>query len=263
MSKRTDVLVLIILPILAAAVTIYLNTNLLVISVLLFFILPSMYIAFSDPGIFWKSFKFAILFSIPMMLFVDTIAAINGAWIIPVTIFPFKLFGISTVDNYFFALGWALFAVLFYEHFFDKVHHGQKISKQIRNLMYGFAVLCFGLIVIFYRDQNLLKIPYFYFFLGLFFVFAPLMAFLLHYPKYIQRFGILALYFFFTLMLYEISALRTGEWFFSGRYIGYVQILSYRFPLEEFFFWMLIATPSLLAYYEFFADHNKLNSKRF
>src|SRR3989339_447213 len=99
-SKKIDALAIIFLPILASIIILLLKTDLVVISVILFFGLPSLYIAIRNPGIILKSSIFAFLFSWPLSLFVDTLAAIDGSWIIPHTIFPFKFFGVATVEVY-------------------------------------------------------------------------------------------------------------------------------------------------------------------
>ena len=198
-----------------------------------------------------------------MVFFMDTMAAINGSWIIPVTVFPFKFFRVSTIEVYIFGFTWALYAVLFYEHFFDKVHHGGKISRQFKYALYIFLTLSLPIILIYFSDRRLLNVPYFYFITGILFILLPLALFLFRYPKYLPRFAILAIYFFLVLIVYEITALKTGEWIYVGRYLGYVQLFNYKFPFEEFFFWTILCTPALLSYYEFFADHKKLNSKRF
>ena len=185
-------------------------------------------------------------------------AAIDGSWIIPHTIFPFKFFGVATVEVYIYGFFWGLLAVLFYEHFFDRGKWKDKISKNIRYLIYLFALLIISVIILFFLNKNLLHVPYFYLWVNLIFVIPPLIIFLYFFPNLIRRYVITAVYFFFFLILYEFIALETGQWIFPGQnFIGFVEIFKYRFPFEELFFWMVFATPSFLAYYEFFADDKK------
>jgi len=57
---------------------------------------------------------------------------------------------------------------------------------------------------------------------------------------------------------YELTALHLGLWSFPGEhFIGWVDILGYRFPFEEFFFFIVLASIAGLAYYEFFDDDQK------
>src|SRR3989344_5281267 len=97
--KIVDVISILVLPVIAAWATVVFRTNLLV-SVILFLALPFLYLILRNPGIARKSIIFALLFSIPLSLFVDTLAAINGAWVVPDTIFPFRILGVSTVEVY-------------------------------------------------------------------------------------------------------------------------------------------------------------------
>ena len=89
---------------------------------------------------------------------------------------------------------------------------------------------------------------------------VPLVLFLYHYPKFLLKYCLEGLYFFFLLLAFEITALKTGQWIFpAGDFIGTVTMFGVTFPIEEFVIWMMIATPPLLSYYEFFADDRKLH----
>src|SRR6185295_8511873 len=132
--KKVDILILILLPALALFINFLCTTNLLV-SDILFFGLPSLYIILRNPGIAGKSFIFATVLSVALCPFFDALAYLDGAWIIPHTIFPFKFFGVSTGENYLFGFLWVLLAVLFYEHFFDNGKWKDTISRNIRYLM--------------------------------------------------------------------------------------------------------------------------------
>jgi len=64
MKKKVDITAIIVSPILAAVLTVTLNTSLFV-SVLLFFGLPALYIIIRNQDIFLKSFIVALIFSVP------------------------------------------------------------------------------------------------------------------------------------------------------------------------------------------------------
>ncbi len=257
-NKKVDIIAMILLPILAGIIVLSSKTDLVLISVLSFFGLPSLYISIRNHGIILKSLIFAFLFSWPLSLFVDTLAALDGSWIVPRTLFPFKFFGVATVEVYIYGLFWGLLAVLFYEHFFDRGKRKDKIAKSIRYLVYLFIFLIISVTVIFFINSDLLRIPYFYLLVNLIFVVPPLIIFLYSFPNFLQRYAITTIYFFFLLLLYEFIALETNQWIFPGQnFIGFVKIFKYRFPFEELFLWMVFATPSFLAYYEFFADDKK------
>ena len=64
------------------------------------------------------------------------------------------------------------------------------------------------------------------------------------------------LFFFVLSILYELTAIHAGHWIFPGDYIGFVEILGLRFPIEELL-WLMLCVPSTIAIYEFFADDRK------
>ena len=254
--KKVDILIVIICPIIATIATVLFSTNLF-ISIFLYFGLPSLYIAIRNPGIITKSLSFALIFFIPLSLFFDTLSAINGAYIISNSIFPFRIFGISTIELYIYAFFWILFPILFYEHFLDRGKKKDTLSSWTKYLFYGITVLASAVVVFLYANPDLLHIPYCYFIMALFFIFITLVAFLLYYPKLILKYVFVACYFFFFMFIFELAALHNHQWIFPGQFIGMVSILHYQFPFEEFFFWMIFGTPAILMYYELFADDRK------
>ncbi len=256
--KRFDVFAIIVLPLIAAAIVLKLNTDLIFISSLLFFGLPSLYIGLRNPGILRKSATFAFIFSIPMSIIIDTLSALNGAYVIPKTIFPFKIFGISTVELYLFSFLWVLMSVLFYEYFFDHGRKGDAISKRIRIFLYIVFAFSVVVLIMLFANSRWLLIPYAYLVLGTLFTIIPLVAFLYFHPQFLPRFVVIAAYYFSFLMLYELVALATHEWIFPGQFIGFVTVQGLSFPLEELLIWMIVCTPALLSYYEFVADDSKL-----
>ncbi|HEV2693366.1 MAG TPA: hypothetical protein VG347_10770 [Verrucomicrobiae bacterium] len=225
----------------------------LLISILMYFGLPSAYLALRNPFVFKKCLMFALLMSIPLSFFVDTLAAINESWVVPNSVFNFRFFGVSTIEVYLFGLLWVLYAVLFYEYFF---FNRRPISVMSPRIAY-FACLSLALILYvmfgFLFATRLLYIPYFYLLVGVAFVIIPLVAFIWVHPYFSSRFIGAGLFFFFLLCSFEIAALSTNQWTFPGtEFVGFVQIYKLRFPIEEVVIWMCLATPSLLSYYEYF-----------
>lgn len=256
--KKMDTGTIVIIPVIVTALTIYFRTNFLV-STLLFFALPSAYIIFRNAGIFKKSSVFALLFGTIFYVVLDPLAALNGAWAITGTLFPIKFLGLATIENYIFALLWTLLVILFYEHFFDRGRRYDKISPTIRYLIYPSGLLVLGIITAFYGAQSLLYIPYFYLFAGILFSIIPLCLFLYEFPIFLPRFVVIGFYFSFLLFLFEIVALENNQWAFPGAdFVGVINFFGYKFPVEEFFIWIVAATPGLLSFYEFFADNRRI-----
>lgn len=256
--KKIDIAIVIILPIFAVALTLFYEISFL-FSILLFFGAPAFYLALRNPGLLKKSIIFSLVFSIPVWISADTLAILNHAWAIPKSIFPFKVLGILTPENYIFTFLYVLFAVLFYEHFFDKGKRTDNVSAKIKYLVYIFAFGTLYVLLLFFFKPAWLSIPYVYLQGGIVLWVIPLVLFLFEYPAFVRRYIIVGVYFFFLLFAFEVVALKTGQWTFpGGDFIGSFHLWGVQFPMEELIIWILIATPSLLSYYEFFADDRRL-----
>lgn len=243
-------------PVVAAVATTVFGLNFLA-AILLFFGLLAFYIGRRNSGIVSKSVLFSLLFGTVFWIALDPIAAYTGAWVITSTVFPFTVLGV-TVENYFFALGWTLSGVLFYEHFFDHGRRGGAISSRMRMFIFLFVPLVLVIIAVFAIHRSWLNIPYFFLLAGVLFAATPLGLVLHAYPRLGAKFLGVGLYFAFLLALFEAVALRGGLWVFpSHQLIGTVPFVGHRLPIEELVFWILIATPGLLSYYEFFADNRR------
>ncbi len=259
--KSWDIVVMLISPVFAAVLTASFGANLFV-SVLLFFGLPALYISVRSRGIFLKSFIFAFIFSIPLSLFVDALAAVDGSWVIPKSMFPFRFLGVATVEVYLFGLLWVLSAILFYEYFFDKGSTRDPISPRLKYLIYLFSALVLIVLLFYFSNGHVPHIPYFYVLVGTASVLIPLTLFLRSHKEFAGRYALAGLYFFCTLLLFEFVALKTGQWIFpSKHFLGLMPFFGHELPLEELFIWMMAATPALFAYYEFFADDLRLRNK--
>ncbi|MBI2409748.1 hypothetical protein HYV30_01760 [Candidatus Kaiserbacteria bacterium] len=256
-SKLFDLIVVVVLPIIATIATFIFTANLFV-AILLYFGLPALYLSVRNTAIISKSVLFAAIFFIPLSLFFDTTLAVNGAYIISDTVFPFRILGISAIELYLYAFFWLLFPVLFYEHFFDNGKSGDSLSSHVRYLMYAMVALASSVTVIFFFHRAWLYVPYAYFILASVSICVPLLLFLWNYPQFIGRYILISAYFFGVMFVFELAALHNHQWIFPGQYVGLVRFFGYAFPFEEFLFWMIFGTPALLVYYEYFADNRKL-----
>lgn len=256
--KTRDIIVLLILPAAALVISTTFSAN-LVWSSLLFFGMPSAYLIWRKPEIFTKSFIFSFIFSFPLSVVIDALAVFDKGWYIPESIVPYRLFGVATLEVYVFDIFWVLFSVLFYEYFFDRQKGSERFPKAYKYLLLLFLVLMLAVVGAYYGNPSLLVIPYFYAWASVITVMFPLFLFGYYFRKFIPRLTIAALYFFYVMFLFEVAAFWGEQWIFPGtHFIGWVEVFGISFPFEEFVFWMIFATPALLAYYEFFADDRKL-----
>lgn len=257
-TKNKAILILIVLPFVATSIVLLVETNFL-ISTLLFFGLPVLFLSYINKYIIQKSLWFSLAFSIPIWVLFDILATVGGAWEITETVFPHRFLNIITYENLIFAILFGLFIILFYEHFFDKGKRYDKNSKRLKKPLLGFTVLALIVSALALINPSFLFIPYVYIVLWVLFVFPFLLYFLFTYRQFIVPFTLTTAYFFLVLLLFEFAAIKTHLWYFPGdHFIGFVTLFGVQMPFEEFFLWSIIATPSLIAFYELFSDDRKL-----
>ncbi len=253
-NKSLDLAIVIGFLIIAPTLSIIFKTNLL-ISILLFYGLPSIWLSFREP----KNIKRVALFSLVttiLFFILDYVAVKDGAWWVS-TIFNFRFFDILPIeDSIWFFLG-VYTVVLFYKHFSDHRPH----KPEHTHFKYLLAVV--GLLVLIFITNlvifpQLLIISYAYFWIGLIFGVLPVVTVLLAYPALRYKFLKTQIYIFCLHLSFELVALRLGQWSFPGdNFIGWVQILNTKFPLEEFIIWISMTAVITLAYYEFYIDDQK------
>lgn len=265
-SKKIDLIVLIILPIIVAGVSLVFSTNFFT-SILLFFATPSIYLSFKNILLIKKATLFALSFGVGMIFFADYLAVSDGAWFVPNTIFSFRFFGMIPIEDFILAFFFVYYLIIFYDYFFDDhrkyflFNFKKKVELMNKNTKYFLTALSAILIVFissFYFNSNILVIKYSYLWLGIFFITIPIIIFLFLFPKLLPKYFKVAIYFFYILLLFEFVGIELNQWTFPGQhFIGYIEIFKYRFPLEEFIFWISLSSISVLSFYEFFYDDRK------
>lgn len=254
--RRVDLFALIIYNVLLIPAVLFFKVSFLV-STTLFFVIPSVYLALRGP-LPWKRILHAsVVFSFLLFL-MDFLAEFNEAWIVPKLFFAQKIFSTVSIDILIWGFFWILFILIFYEHFLEH-DRSNKISKRFK--IFGVVLLVIFLVILskFFGSPAKLHVPFVYLFLGV----AALLLFLLIMLKVkkpailLHKFLLVSLFFAFVHLAHELTALKLGQWYFPGQYIGNVNILGIIFPIEEFFFWILISAGVALSYYEFFVDDEK------
>jgi len=254
--KKLDIFLLILFPIASAVLSLAFSVNFLV-SILLFFGLPSLWLSFRTPSQVNKTFLFSLILSIPLGIFIDYIATVDNSWFVPITVFPFRLFSVVPIED----LIWGFFLiysiVIFYEHFLDKGKH-ELVDKRMKYLAWPLIILMLVFFTILFTKPELLVIPYAYFWLGIIFFILPAITFLSFFPRLLSKYIKTASYFFLLSLLFELTGLQLNQWTFPGsNFIGWVELFGHRFPFEEFFFGFVMGAISVLTYYEFFDDDRK------
>lgn len=224
---------------------------------ILFFTVPTIYLLIRGKHPLKRIFGGALLIGLGLGFIFDIIASFNNAWneYSQNLVFNFRIFGFLPVDEPIWFFLFALFIIVFYEHFFEREHKGD-VSKYFKSALIPTltALIIINLVFIFAPSIFLVKYAYFVFAsLGL----IPVIYMLVKYPLLFIKFLKTATFFFVLCLIYEITALKLGQWYFPGQYVGYVMIGGVIFPFEELFFWMTISTFSVLSMYEGFVDDKK------
>jgi hypothetical protein len=251
-NTKNDFIILILWNIIAFALSFAIGINYL-ITAILFFLIPSLYISFKNKKLIKKSTIFSVLFTVPIVFIFTYLAHKDGAWQ-NYSIINLYIFDLYPIDDFFWGIFYVYYMVIFYEYFFDKN------KQQIPSIFYKLiriltiATLLFLLLIVLIPG---FYIPYIYI-IGVLTLFIILPYIILTKYKKIQRKLVtFSLYFFYMFMLYEYVANIKDNWSFPGQhFIGYFTILNVSFPLEEFL-WALLAAPAVIVYYEFFADDRK------
>lgn len=256
-NKKIDLLVVIGMVIIAILLVIYFKVRFLT-SIILFFVIPAFYLLIrrrprNIKRILIASFLFGILFSFTF----DFLAEFNNAWSWSPTdelIFP-KIFGIVPIDVIIWFFFWIFLIVVFYEHFVEH-DRSDKISPHFKYAFYPAIAALIWVLVIFFVNSELLKFEYTYLGLGLC-TLIPFIVLVIRKPALLRKFVRVSAFFIFLYLAFELTSLKLGQWHFPGQYIGTVELFSLKFPFEEFFFWILMSSTIVLAYYELFIDDEK------
>ena len=255
-KQKLDIVLLVLFPFIAIAVSLIFKTNFL-ISTLLFFGLPSIYLSYKNQKAIKKTLLFTFIISVPLSILIDYIAVINNSWYVPTSFFPFRFLGVIPIEDFIWGYGLAYTVIIFYEHFFDKTGR-EIIDKRMQYFGWLFGILLLLFFAILFLNPALLNIKYAYFWLGLTLVLLPAVTFLTFFPRMLSKYLKTGVYFFLLTLLLELTGLHLDQWRFPGTYfIGWVELFGYRFPFEEFFFFIMITAMAILSYYEFFDDDRK------
>lgn len=252
--RRTDVGVLLLFLILAPVISLTFKTTLLV-SLILFYGLPSLWLSFRMPSLIKRTLFFSFLSAVVFFI-VDYIAVLDKGWFVS-SVFSYRFLGLLPIEDslWFFAAVYLI--VMFYEYFDDNGPHRIKHTHITLLLkIIGVLLILFVGALVFY--PSLLVIPYAYLWVWIVFALVPITVTLIVHPKLRLKFLKGTLYMACLNFLFEMVALRTNLWSFPGQhFIGWVTLGGVRFPIEELLFYIATAGFALLSYYELFDDDGK------
>lgn len=247
----------IIWPIIASGISFLIRANILE-SVVLFLTVPAIYLSFLMKRVAKKALLFSLVTILPLSIIWDYIAHFTHQWT-ATTIFPFRILGLVPVEDILWGISINCFVILFYEYFLESRREDKSIwHPRMKFLSFLFIALSALFFILYFFSPNYLNIPYSYFWIATFALFIPSLVELFRRPKLFQKFILVGAYFFFVNLIYEITALKLGQWTFpSTQYVGWVYFLGVQFPFEELFFLITWGSIAALSYYEPFDDDEK------
>jgi hypothetical protein len=255
MKHPTQLVVLLIWPIIATIISFAFRPHAF-ISQMLFLGVPCLLLAIYAPRYILKTVIFGGVF-IPLWMFVEYVMHTTGQWY-AISVFKTRFLGGMAYD----ALIWfflvQFFVVMFWEYFFEyhtKIVVWPKRMTPLALSLAGFFFLTAGLYI---WAPQFLRIPYFYLVLMITVYIIPLTLELKAHSYLFPKFLKLGAYFSYVFILYELTAIALGQWYFpSNQFIGWVQIFGQKFPFEEFISWILIGSMVCISWYEHFDDYRR------
>lgn len=228
-----------------------LNFNLgYTISMILYLLIPSVYFSWQNQKIIKKILFYAFSFSMPAVFIFDYIAHVSNSWYVPSEI-GIRVLGAFPLEEIVWSFLFFYYILIIYTTFFIKHQNTKIFSSNTKYLAWLFGILASVFTLVFIFNKDLLIIDNFYILLIVFVMIIPSIIFLYNNPQYIKRVILITLVFLPTTLIYEYSALKTGQWFFNGQhYIGWVHFLDVKFPIEELLF-MIFSASGTISFYEF------------
>ncbi len=255
---RIDVTFLILSPIVTTLITLALPVNLLV-STLLLFGPPALYISYKRKDIIKRSLIYALAATIISIL-TDYLAEQDQSWV-STSMFHGRLAGIVPIEALLWVFMLSYLILIYYQFFYDHSSH-KLIGKRMPYVFIAVLAVIVWISLLAITGIGSFKVEYYYIKFGLAFILLPLLAFIFAFPQYLKVLLKTIPYFTALGLINILVSLHKGHWSYPGdHFIGWVQLGRYRFPLEELLFWIILYTPFLISQFEFFNnDRLKLNS---
>lgn len=254
-SKAFDFILLVIVTLVAAVVSFFLELSFLP-STLLFFGVPSIYLLLRVRRHMVKILLASAVLSLTWLLALALLAEVNSAWVVYDLVFSYRYAGIVPLDEIIWGFLYTLYIILFYEHFIDGVRMRKAFS------FHGFLAFVGGVLMLlvctYYTltAPELLHVPYAYLVLCTFSLLSYIAALCVK-PRLILHTLPALLYFSFVFFVHEVTALSLSQWHFPGHYIGMLTILNVSFPIEELIFFIILSGSVVAAYFELIFDNQK------
>lgn len=191
------------------------------------------------------AFVAVILFAPP----VEIAARLANVWEVQ-TVFP-EFLGLVSVENMLFAFINFFWVLTFYEYFVDRDTDG-KISKRYKYLVGSFCIFSVFFFVLYFYNQQLVTLNYFQ--IAFFTLIIPSLIIFTKKPQLIKKTVLTTVFFALVFFVYELVAIKIGNWWWPGEYWLTFNVWGEVFPVDDIIIWYFLSTPTLIGGYEFFAD---------
>jgi len=252
-SKGIEIIFFYTFFFLASALSVYLKLDFISFTAL-FTIPVIIYLSLKLKKYFKKILLEAFVISIPLEIILDSIAHLSKSWYVS-SVFGIRIFGNMPIDDLIWTFLYVLLILLSYTYLFDH-YKSKRLKKPFKIMSWVFLLLLFIFIQINNYFPTILSIPYFYSILTIFFLIFT-MVFLFKYPKMYQNITLMVFYSLLPSMFFEYVALKLGHWYFEyGNHIAYIVVGEFSIPFEEFMFYFLAVTTTVLIH-EMFGDNKR------
>lgn len=241
------------LPLIATVAAWTFNLNFLT-ATLLYFVMPSVYLAWRKPKLIEKTLKFCLLTVLPFYVIFDHLAYLDQSWFVPNSAMRFLRDSLP-IEDLVWSAAWMFFVIAWWEFFVDRGRDRPKFSNKIKYLVTIMTVLSIIFGLLYWLKPEWLHVPYFYLNLAIFFMLIPMVIAIWHTKNLIPKLWPLGIYFLIVSALTEWVGLTHNHWYFAGRnYLGVLQMWGRLLPVDEVLFWWVLGAPALICWYEIFAD---------
>lgn len=256
MNRYKQLRILYILPLVAVIFSLVTHANYLG-TILFFWGVPSLLLTIWASQKALKTTLLALSATV-FLVNLDIIFYVSRQWYVESTIFSHRLLGIVAWEDILYFFLFVYFPVIFWEHFYERQTFERLWTRRMTRLT-GVCVLFFlAILVAWVWAPILLQIPYFYLIATILLVIIPLVLEVRANPRFGLKFIRVSLYFGYVAILYELTGLYLGLWNYpSHQFVGWIEIVGLRFPIEELFAWILFGAAAILSWYEYFDDDNR------
>ncbi len=253
-KREHQLIILYTLPLVAVVASRVLSANYFW-ALMFFWGVPSILLTFWAKNKALKTAAFASVGTI-LLIGLDILFYANHQWQV-ISEFKSRFLGLVAWEDFPFYFLWVYFPVMYWEHFFGKVASEKIWSKRMARASGAIVIVFLTIITVWAWLPKLVLIPYFYLVITVVFIAIPLFLELRSRPRLKGKFLRLGMYFAYVGILYELTALSLGQWYYpSSQFVGWIEIIGIRFPIEELFAWILLGAAGILSWYEYFADYS-------